>query len=344
VSDPVKVLYIDDDAALGHLMRRALASKAILIEHVADPEEALAMLRGGGYHLVALDHDLGNTTGLALLERIQTFENAPPVIYVTGSDNARIAVAALKAGAVDYVWKDVEGHYRDLFVESVTAALRQQELKREKERAEQEIREARERAELLLREVNHRVANMLALISALARMQASVATDAAGRRMLLDMEARIKAIAGLHRRLYTSQDVRVVDLHIYLSALAQDLNGAIDSDTAKHRIKFDAERGIVISTDRAVSVGVVVTELVTNAIKYAYPDRNDGEVRIRLFRDREGLRLIVEDDGIGWAGRGDIQGTGIGSRVIKAMAMNLQCEVVYDAAHKGTRAIMEFSA
>jgi DNA-binding response OmpR family regulator len=106
VADPVRVLYVDDDAGLGRLMRRALAAKGIAIEHVADADDALALLAAGGYDAVALDHDLGATTGLEVLRQIRALPGAPPVIYVTGSDDVRVAVAALKAGAVDYVWKD----------------------------------------------------------------------------------------------------------------------------------------------------------------------------------------------------------------------------------------------
>lgn len=358
MSGPVRVLYIDDDAALGRLMQRALAPKGIAIEHVADPEQALALLQDGGYQLVALDHDLGFTTGLDVLARIRTLEPAPPVIYVTGSDNARIAVAALKAGAVDYVWKDVEGHYRELFVESVTAALTQEELKREKERAERETRAAKERAELLLAEVNHRVANSLALVAALARMQAGTVADESSKRLLQDMQMRIHAISNIHRRLYTSQDVRFVEMDAYVASLAQDLNAAITADARRTQIRLDIEGDLQVPTDKAVSIGVLITELVTNAYKYAYPDDGAGEIRVALRRiddgagDREHsgdvsdearLRLTVEDDGIGWTGSGDVQGTGMGSRVIKAMATNLKSEVVYDPSHRGTRVVMEFA-
>src|ERR1700712_2897779 len=75
----------------------------------------------------------------------------PPVIYVTGSEDSRVAVAALKAGAVDYVWKDIQGQFRELLGEAVDTALRQEARRQAKERAEAEMREARDRAELLLR-------------------------------------------------------------------------------------------------------------------------------------------------------------------------------------------------
>jgi two-component sensor histidine kinase len=326
-------------------MQRALAPKGIAIEHVANADDALELLRGGGYRAVALDHDLGATTGLQVLREIRAIPDAPPVIYVTGSDDVRVAVAALKAGAVDYVWKDVEGHYRDLLIESIGAALMQETLKREKERAERDVLEAKERAEMLLSEVNHRVANSLALVAALTRMQANAIDDAGTKAVLQDMQARINAIAGIHRRLYTSPDVRFVDMDDYVSSLVQELDAAMSAEQRKHEIRLDVEAGIRIATDKAVSIGVVMTELITNAYKYAYPGKTDGDIRVALRRiDSKHMRLAVEDDGIGWTGAGEVQGTGIGSRVIKAMATNLKSTVTYDPAHSGTRVVMEFAA
>ena len=162
-------------------------------------EEALARLKAGGYDLVALDHNLVNELGLDLIPRIRALPDAPPIIYVTGSEDARIAVAALKAGAVDYVWKDVQGHYRELLGQSIKAALEQEKLRRESEVAQREIRTARDRAETLLREVNHRVANSLAIVTTFVQMQANAISDPEARDMLRETQARIAAIAAVNR-------------------------------------------------------------------------------------------------------------------------------------------------
>ena len=148
--DTIRVLYIDDDAALGRLMQRFLDRCGMSLDWAASGVEGVQGLRQGGYDAIALDHDLGGESGLEVLARIQAEPSPPPVIYVTGSDDARVAVAALKAGAVDYVWKDVQGHYRDLLVESIRSPLAQDKLRRDKGRADREVREARDRAELLL--------------------------------------------------------------------------------------------------------------------------------------------------------------------------------------------------
>ena len=131
---------------------------------------------------------------------------------MTGSDDARVAVAALKAGAVDYVWKDLEGHYRELVGEAISSALEKERLQREKDEAQRLVIEARDRAELLLREVNHRVANSLALVAAMTSMQARAVQDEVTKNALKETQVRIYAVAAIHRRLYTSSDIRFVEL------------------------------------------------------------------------------------------------------------------------------------
>ena len=337
----IRILYIDDDAGLARLVQRSLGARGYAVEHAADGEAGLTRLREGGIDLVALDHHMPGQTGLDLLPEIRALPDAPPVVYVTGSEDSRVAVAALKAGAADYVWKDLQGQFRELLGEAIATALGAETMRRDKERAEAEVRAARDRAELLLREVNHRVANSLALVAALARMQTTAVADPAAKAALEEMQARISAIAGIHRRLYTSEDVEAVELDAYLGSLVEELQAAMKAAGRDHAIRLHAEP-VRLATDKAVSVGVVVTELVTNAYKYAYPAEEPGEIRVALRRSADRLELAVEDDGVGWTGEGKPRGTGLGSRIVKAMATNLRSALVYSPAERGTRALLSF--
>ena len=341
---PRRVLYVDDDEGLRSLVRRALERRGYAVTLAASGEEGLAALQAGdcGFDLIALDHYMPGQGGFETLLQIRGLSDPPPIVYVTGSDESQVAVSALKAGAADYVVKTVGDEFFDLLENAFDQALAQVELRRRHAKAEADLVTSNQRLEALLREVNHRVANSLQLVSAFVQMQAS-AVDGEARAALKDTQRRIEAIIQVHRRLYSSEDVESVDMHDYLTALVRELQDTLSSAASPRNLSLVADP-VRLETDKAVSVGVIVNELITNACKYAYGRGQAGEVRIRLTDEGDGLVLTVEDDGAGMAADGVVRGTGLGGRLIKAMATSLKSEVLYDPAHAGVRATLRLPA
>ena len=334
----VSVLYIDDDPALGRLVQRTLTRQGYDIALAGSGNEGLALLQTRSFDAVALDHFMPGREGLEVLHEIRALPDPPPVIYASGSDEGRIAIAALKAGAADYVIKDVSGVFLELLQNAIDTAVEQDRMRRRKDVMEREMREARERAETLLREVNHRVANSLALVASFVFLQQkAIGTDQPlARNALADVQVRISAIAQIHRRLYTSDDVSTIEMDAYLHGLIEELGAAMISSGHDRAIRLESDP-IQMATDRAVSLGVIVTELVTNAYKYAYPADQPGEIRVALKQREATVSLIVEDDGVGIQSGAVAKGTGLGARIIRAMAASLQSTPETDAAHAGTR-------
>ncbi|HEY0034009.1 MAG TPA: histidine kinase dimerization/phosphoacceptor domain -containing protein [Devosia sp.] len=336
------VLYIDDDPGLARLVQRALERRGLVFEHASDAEAGLARMARGGVDVVVLDHYLPTGTGLDVLARMEKMEDRPAVVYVTGTSETAVAVAALKAGAADYVLKTVDAGFIELLLTAIEQAIELIRLNRARARAEHEVLEAKERAEMLLGEVNHRVANSLAMVSALVGLQANAIDNEEAKSALAETQVRIQAIAGVHRHLYTTDDVRSIDLGEYLQSLAAELETTMQAKETATRILVNVQN-ITIPTEKAASVGVIVTELVTNALKYAYSDGQSGEIRIALSRAGEGdIGLTVEDDGVGWDGTGAPQGTGLGSRIVKAMASSLGATVSYANKVPGTQVGVQF--
>ncbi|WP_274709167.1 sensor histidine kinase [Nitratireductor luteus] len=340
-----RLLYIDDDPALARLVRKRFERAGYLVEIAASGEEGLAFLRTAAFDVVALDHYMPGCGGLETLAAIQAEPAPPPVVYVTGSEEGRIAIAALKAGAADYVIKDIGYEFLPLLQAAIEGALAGARLRREKEAAEAEVRAARDRFEalaaeraMLLREVNHRVGNSLQLVCSFLHMQLSSNIDAQA--ALTAAHGRVLAVAQIHKRLYTSDDVRSVSLDQYLEALVTDISASSGDGACRHLSL--ATDPVTLDPDRAVAVGVIVTELIINALKYAYPG-GGGPIRVSLRKISEGIvRLCVEDDGVG-SPQPAPSSPGIGRLIIDAMADKLAASVVQGAEHRGTRVILDFS-
>lgn len=334
-----RILYIDDDAGLRRLTAKALARRGHVVTTAADGPSGIAFATAERFDIVAVDHYMPGMDGLETLERLRVLPDAPSIVYVTGSEEGRIAIAALRAGAADYVVKTVGEDFFDLLDASFSQVLARAALEHQKAAAEAELRASNARLEALLAEVNHRVANSLQIVSAMVRMQASALSDATARAALDDTQRRINAIAQVHRRLYSGSDVEQVDMQEYLDTLVGELRETWSTEALPRTLRLAAEP-IRLPTDRAVSLGVIVTELVSNACKYAYPAR-PGEVRIGLHLvDPDHFLLVVEDDGVGMSGEIAPGGTGVGTKLIRAMAQSLQSAVDYDGAHRGTRATL----
>src|SRR5437879_13004748 len=139
------LLYIDDDEALARLVDRGLTRRGFKVVHAASGPEGLDRLRQGGIDVVALDQYMPGLDGLETLEQILAIPNAPPVVFVTGSQDSSIAVTALKAGAADYLVKDAQGELIPLLQVAVDGALRQAELQKARDEAEAETHTSRHR-------------------------------------------------------------------------------------------------------------------------------------------------------------------------------------------------------
>lgn len=328
-----RVLYVDDDKALARLIQKALGRQGFVVELATSADAALEMIKSQPFDVVALDHYLPSGTGLDFLVRMAHLKGTPPVVYVTGSSEPNVGVAALKAGASDFVPKTVGDDFLTLLGSAMSQAIAKAQLVAAKEAAEAEVRLARDRAEMLLAEVNHRVSNSLTLVSSLVSMQSNLLIDQVAKDALAETKARIFAIASVHKTLYSSTDVRHVELGAYLGGLLHNLAVSMQADGSGTQLVTDLE-SIRLTTDETISLGIVVTELVTNAFKYAYPNR-DGEICVRLRAvGSSRAELTVEDSGVGREAAA--KGTGLGTRIIQALTSTMNAKLEYVDGAPGT--------
>ena len=342
-----RILYIDDDAALCRLVQRDFRRHGYEVVCATSGEEGEARA-SEGFAAICVDHYMPGRDGLQTLARLRALPDMPPIVYVTGSEEGRVAIAALHAGAADYIIKDASPDFLALLRSTVDGAVERAGLLRERERTLEDLRIARDQAEqlaeqrmVLIQEVNHRVANSLQLIAALTQMQENAISDPAARAALAGMRSRVYAVAGVHRRLYTSDDIRHVALDDYIRGLLDEIRRSIQESDTGHAFELSLSP-VLVPTDTAVSVGVVIAELVTNAVKYAYPAGKGGPIRILLAREGEDAVLVVEDDGVGSQGPAAKPGTGMGQRLIQSIASSIKGQVDRMPQETGTRVRFSF--
>jgi PAS domain S-box-containing protein len=168
----------------------------------------------------------------------------------------------------------------------------------ERKNSEEQLRLAAQK-DTLLKEIHHRVKNNLQVISSLLKLQASRLDDPRARAAFDDSRVRVRSIALLHERLYQSRDLASIDMGPYLRDLTLELVRAHGEVAGRVDVRTSAA-GVILGIDEAVPCGLVVTELVTNALKHAFRGRSDrGRVDVTLAAADGKLTLTVEDDGPG---------------------------------------------
>jgi two-component sensor histidine kinase len=174
--------------------------------------------------------------------------------------------------------------------------------------------------DLLLQEASHRFKNELTMLSTMLRLQQRSMQDSAASSALGVTADRVLVLGRLHERLQRSEISAVVDTHDFISALCDDLKTAIELRPIALEVTAESH---LLRQERAVPVGLIINELLTNALKYAFPDQRPGRVKVAFVREANAYRLSVTDDGVGVAAERDTAGTGLGQRLVRAMAAQL---------------------
>jgi PAS domain S-box-containing protein len=205
----------------------------------------------------------------------------------------------------------------------------------ERKRADEQIRASLAEKEVLLREIHHRVKNNLEVVLSLAEMQARRLDDARVRESLRQIQERIRTIALVHDSIYRSTDLTTIAAQNYLQKLVDHISEAFGS----YGMQLSVDAGdVTLNIESAIPCGLIVTELVTNSIKYAFPERNPAEllaqesdvkhIRIRMAQQDQQVILQVSDNGVGLPANLDPMNTqSLGLRLVRALAGQLHGSV-----------------
>jgi PAS domain S-box-containing protein len=163
---------------------------------------------------------------------------------------------------------------------------------------EKKLAKSLEEKEVLLKELQHRVKNSLAIVSGLLSMEAYKVTDETAKRSFLNAQSRITSMSKVYESLYQSQDLETVHLGDYVNSLVNSMQDifVLHPERVRFELKTD---NILLDLKRALPLGLILNELLTNALKYAYPGDSSGVIRVELTKKLDNINLIVSDDGVG---------------------------------------------
>lgn len=195
--------------------------------------------------------------------------------------------------------------------------------------------------EYLLKEIHHRVKNNLEIVSSLLSLQSAHIKDANAYETMLESRNRVYSMSMIHQNLYQGEFLSCIEMKDYLRNLSSHI---VDSFGLSESVKIDLDMvPMQLDVEIAIPMGLIINELITNAMKYSLNDKNEGLIRISLLqKDQETLSLTISDNGT-WKIKGSAKGTGFGTQLIQLLTEQLEANLEYDHSN-GTTVRLELSS
>ncbi|MEN8262220.1 MAG: histidine kinase dimerization/phosphoacceptor domain -containing protein [Nitrospirota bacterium] len=357
-----RVFLIEDDKVDQMAFKRLVKESDLPYDYsiAGSVSEAKEMLGLNKFEVVISDYLLGDGTALDIFDSIVDI----PIIVVTGSGDEEIAVKAMKAGAYDYLIKDPKGNYLKVLPVTVENALgrkKNEELVKkhtaelvktnkqlqmeiiERKKMEERIKASLKEKEILLKEIHHRVRNNMQVIYGLFEIQSDYIRDKQCLDIIKGCQNQLLSIGLVHKILYKSDDLANIDFHGYIKSLAGKIFDSYGISTERVELKIDID-DISIGIDASIRCGLIISELVSNSLKYAFPDEKKGEIKIGLhtLRGKE-VELVVSDNGIGIPEDLDIKKTDtLGLKMVEIFVVDMLRGSIEVSRAAGTKYIIKF--
>jgi two-component sensor histidine kinase len=343
MGEALRLLHIEDSLSDAALTERALSKAGydVISVRVVTGGEVKSALARQTWDLIIADYRLPDLDAPAALSILQATGLDIPFIVVSGAIGEELAVALMRAGMHDYLLKDNLAR----LAPAVEREIRDARNRRERLEAGRALEESRERVreqsaalerqtllllqrETLLREIHHRVKNNMQVMSSLLSLQTRAASNDETKRMLEENQHRIQSMALLHEMLYQSDDLATVDFARYLRRLGEHLFGSYGVNSRQIRLVTELDP-IGLELDDALPSGLLISEVISNSLKHAFPEGREGEVRIGMRRQApDTVLLTVSDDGVGLpSGLEWSTSRSLGLRLVRALAEQLRANL-----------------
>jgi two-component sensor histidine kinase len=319
----MKVVMIDDSAA-----ERKLCRLLLLEEHGPQLEffeaetaaAGLEAVRARAPDCILLNYRLPDMTGLDFLARLNGAAETIAVVMLTGVASEELAAEAIKAGAQHYLAKN------RMTSEGLSLAIQKATLKVDRDRLARLLAEK----EVLLQEVHHRIKNNLQVVASLLRLQADGLEDKAAAEALHESQCRVESMALIYEQLHASADLPWLNLAEHAALLLNNLLNVCAAGTARISGQVSMEP-LVVGVKQAIPAGLILNELLANALKHGFPDGRGGRITVAGGHAGERVELTVWNDGVELpADFEPRKTTSLGLRIVQILARQLRGTLEFD--------------
>ncbi len=353
-----RILVVDDDPDIVEALQDFLEDMGHHVLTANDGTHGYETALVCNADLIILDVDMPGKTGIQVCEALREMHQTrlTPIVILTGFVDDETLMRGLDAGCDDFLNKPPNIPVLKARVNSLLRISQQRnqiistnadlDLKVELLEASQlELQSALNEKEALLKELYHRTKNNMQSITSLLNLQMYQTKDPALGKAFQVTQDRIASMALVHKKLYQSKSLDSIDLREYLLELKDDLMHSYTSDTTNIVTEIHCDK-IPINLEKAVPVGLVVNEVITNALKYAFPDGKGGKISISgLQLSKDLIQINIADNGVGLpAGYNPYSGESLGFKLIRIITQDqLDGKLEYHASAGGLTVSMAFS-
>ncbi|MGZ4856799.1 MAG: sensor histidine kinase [Methanobacteriaceae archaeon] len=328
LSEPSNILLIEDNLGDIVLLKSILdeAENSYVLKIVESLKASLKILNKFDFDVILLDLGLPDCNGFETF--IQVYEHFPqiPIIIITGLEDEELGVRAVNKGAQDYL---IKGQIDNKILHrSIKYAIERQAFLKKKD--------------LMIKEIYHRMKNNMQIISSLLSLQGDYVEDEKILDVLRESQSRIRSMAILHEKLYQSKDEYWINTSDYIQSLVQDLfkTHTIEEGKITPIIEVD---DVKLNIKTAVPCGLIINELISNSLKYAFPQERNGEIHISLKAKDDKLKLTIIDSGIGFPEDIDFENTeSLGLKLVNSLTNQIDGEIEFDRS-PGTKFKITFA-
>ncbi|HEY9125527.1 MAG TPA: histidine kinase dimerization/phosphoacceptor domain -containing protein [Acidobacteriaceae bacterium] len=300
MGDLMRILVVEDNPGDVRLLQEMFSGERLgsfELTHMPRLGLALNHLAKGEVDIVLLDLGLPDGDGMEIVRKVRAVAPQTPLVVLTGRDDDAMIAEAMLEGAQDYL---VKGQIEQRALpRALRHAIERFSLLNKTAQVNIELERRVKEKDILLGEIHHRVKNSLQVVSSLLSLEGARIQDATICEMLQTTQNRIRSMALIHQTLYQSKDFARVDFHAFLRSFVPTLIQSYSIHPERIVLRFEVAE-VHLPIEEAIPCGLIVNELVSNALKHAFPDGRSGRIDVDFRQDGANhVTLQVSDDGKG---------------------------------------------